>query len=458
MFSSPTNYYLGYATGTATNNNTETIILRAPWVASITPQPIYTVPLTINGTGTVTQNGVVGATAINPTACVISRGQSLNLVATGNFLCWTGATNTTASNITLYPSQDTNLTANFVGVTSLAPQISLQPQGQSINQGNTLTLLTAAVGVPTPDFQWQFNGANIGAGSTLTISNITIASQGSYQCVLSNTAGSITSSVAAVVVDQPPTIVQQPVTQLAAIGGSVVFSVIADAVNPTCQWYLNGTPIPSATNRRLEITGITSQDAGNYDVVISSCGFAVQSAVAQLILLTPPTITQEPEGTNATTGDTINLTVSAAGTGPLAYQWQWNGSNLVDETNATLSMPDIQTNQSGNYEVTVSNAQGSVVSSNVPVVVSSPLVTTQPAQITQNQIGPAVLTIAPIGNGQMSLSYSGAAGQTCQIQASADLIQWDIVGTTATTAGVNLFIDTNASQYPSRFYRVKVVQ
>jgi hypothetical protein len=283
MFSSPTNYYLGYATGTATNNNTETIILRAPWVASIMPQPIYTVPLAINGTGTVTQNGVAGATVINPTACVVSRGQSINLMATGNFLCWTGATNTTASNITLCPSQDTNLAANFVGVTSLAPQISLQPQGQSINQGNTLTLQTAAVGVPTPDFQWQFNGTNIGAGSTLTISNITIASQGSYQCVLSNTAGSITSCVAAVVVDQP-------------------------------------------------------------------------------------------------------------------------------------------------------------------------------LRITQNRTEPEAQTIVPMCNGDMGFLYFGPAGRTYQIQASADLIQWDIVGTNTTTAEINLFIDTNASQYPSRFYRVKVVQ
>jgi hypothetical protein len=93
--------------------------------------------------------------------------------------------------------------ANFVGVTSLAPQITVQPQGQTINNGRTLTLIMDAVGVPTPDFQWQLNGTNVGTGSTLTIPNVAVADRGNYQCVVSNTAGSIISSVAAVVVNEP---------------------------------------------------------------------------------------------------------------------------------------------------------------------------------------------------------------------------------------------------------------
>jgi hypothetical protein len=354
MFSSPTNFYLGYATGTPSNNNTATIVQRSPWVAAITPQPAYTVPLIINGTGTVLQNGA----ATNPAAFVVTRGQSLNLVAAGNFICWSGATNTTASNITIYPSQSTNLVANFVGVTSLAPQISVQPQGQNISQGATLTLVTEAVGVPTPDFQWQFDGTNIGTGSALTISNISVANQGSYQCVVSNSAGSATSAPAAVVVDQPPTILQQPASELASIGKPAVFSVFVQAVEPTYQWYLNGTPIPGATSKRYAISAVTSQDAGSYTVAITSSGFTVESTAAQLILQSPP----------------------------------------------------------------------------------------------------AVLTLSPMAGGQMGILYSGAAGQPCEIQASADLMQWDTIGTNLPGAGTTQFIDASASQYSSRFYRVQFVQ
>ncbi len=193
MFSSPSNYYMGYATGTAENNNAETISFRAPWIASITPQPMYSVTLSVNGTGTVTQGGATKESAAanaSPTYSVM-RGQSVTLVAKGNFICWTGATNSTGSSITIYPSQDMNLVANFEGVTNLAPQISVQPDGQTVNEGSTLTLVTAAVGVPTPTYEWQFNGATIATGSTLTISNVSMSSRGNYQCVLSNEAGTI---------------------------------------------------------------------------------------------------------------------------------------------------------------------------------------------------------------------------------------------------------------------------
>jgi hypothetical protein len=359
VFSSPTNDYLGYATGTSTNNNVATIVQRASWVAAITPQPVYTLPLIINGTGTVLQNG----TATNPAAFAVTRGQSLNLAARGNFICWSGATNTTSSNITFYPSQSTNLVANFAGVTSLAPQISVQPQGQNIISGGTLTLVTEAVGVPVPDFQWQFNGANIGTGSALTISNVSSANQGSYQCVVTNAAGRVTSSVAALVVDQPPTVLAQPASVLAAVGGTAVFSVFVEAVGPEFQWYLNGTPLASATGKRYEISPVTSQDAGTYTVAITSSGFTVQSDPAQLVLLT-----------------------------------------------------------------------------------------------TQNPIPSAALTTLPVGNGQKGIVYFGVAGQTCQIQASTDLIQWDTIGTNVATGGTDQFIDTNASQYSSRFYRVQFAQ
>ena len=207
---------MGYVTGPVSNNNAETISERAPWVALMMPQPIYTVNLGINGVGEVVQTGsaIGGASVTNPPPCVVTRGQSVTLVASGNFICWTGATNTTASNITIYPSQDTNITANFAGISSLAPVISVQPQSRTITRGSTLTLVPDGVGVPTPTFQWQFKGTNIGAGSALTIPNATVANQGNYQCVLSNPSGSVTSSVVAVSVTQPVRIPQPQIMSM----------------------------------------------------------------------------------------------------------------------------------------------------------------------------------------------------------------------------------------------------
>ncbi len=216
LFSTPSNTYMGYLTGTVSNNNAETISQRAPWVAMMMPQPTYTVSMNITGVGSVVQSNTLSAAGFttNPPPCLVTRGQPINLTASGNFLCWTGATNTTSSNITIYPNQDTNVTANFVGVPSLAPVIGVQPKSCSVTRGGTLTLVTSGVGVPTPDYQWQMNGTNIGAGSALTIPNMSVAKQGAYRCVLSNSSGSVTSQVVAVSVTAPVKVAQPQIMSL----------------------------------------------------------------------------------------------------------------------------------------------------------------------------------------------------------------------------------------------------
>jgi hypothetical protein len=274
LFSTSSNTYKGYVTGTVSNNNAETISERAPWVALMMPQPTYTVSLGINGAGEVVQTGAVNGSAsvTNPPPCVVTRGQSVTLVASGNFICWTGATNTTSSNITIYPSQDINITANFAGVTSLAPVISVQPQSRTITRGSTLTLVTAGVGVPTPNFQWQFKGTNIGTGSALTIPNATVANQGNYQCVLSNPSGSVTSSVVAVSVTQVVRIPQPQIMSLTpnndgTMGllyyGSSGHTYEIQTSSDLVQWTPLGTNSPTEA-MNLFIDTNTSQNSSRY--------------------------------------------------------------------------------------------------------------------------------------------------------------------------------------------------
>jgi hypothetical protein len=58
----------------------------------------------------------------------------------------------------------------------------------------------------------------------------------------------------------------------------------------------------------------------------------------------------------------VSFVVSATGTGPLRYQWRFNGVNVSNGTNATLLLNDVQFAQAGAYSVVVYNAVGSVES------------------------------------------------------------------------------------------------
>ncbi|MFM1769198.1 MAG: hypothetical protein RJA22_1727 [Verrucomicrobiota bacterium] len=93
----------------------------------------------------------------------------------------------------------------------------------------------------------------------------------------------------------------------------------------------------------------------------------------------PPRITGHPAGRTLDAGGALVLSVSATGPGPLRYQWQCEGSNLLETastrgtTNTTLTLSNCQPTQSGAYRVLVRNAGGEVASSNALVSISPTL-------------------------------------------------------------------------------------
>jgi hypothetical protein len=75
-----------------------------------------------------------------------------------------------------------------------------------------------------------------------------------------------------------------------------------------------------------------------------------------------PSITSQPQGKTVPVGTNVAFTVTASGTGPLFYQWNFNGASLLDATNSTLALVNVQPEQSGEYRVIVTNSIGSVTS------------------------------------------------------------------------------------------------
>jgi hypothetical protein len=71
-----------------------------------------------------------------------------------------------------------------------------------------------------------------------------------------------------------------------------------------------------------------------------------------------PSITMQPKSQIVLLGRTAVFQVLADGVRPLAYQWQFNGTDIPCATNATFSLSATRADLPGLYRVTVSNAHG----------------------------------------------------------------------------------------------------
>jgi hypothetical protein len=91
--------------------------------------------------------------------------------------------------------------------------------------------------------------------------------------------------------------------------------------------------------------------------VTSACGSGGGSTNAA------PTIVTQPANQKTTVGLTATFTVTAAGTGPLQYQWSKNGTAIAGASSASYTTPSATPADNGaNFTVLVTNAVGSATS------------------------------------------------------------------------------------------------
>ncbi|MGO8675015.1 MAG: beta strand repeat-containing protein, partial [Limisphaerales bacterium] len=328
----------------------------------------------------------------------------------------------TASSLTLTSVQTANAGSYTVEVTNsagsvssaaavltvlTAPAVVSQPVSQTVGAGANVSFSVAASGTPPLSYQWQFNGANLSGatGSSLTLTSVQTANAGSYTVEVTNSAGSVSSAAAVLTVLTAPAIVSQPVSQTVAAGANVSFSVTASGAAPlSYQWQFNGANLSGATTGSLTLTSVQTADAGSYTVVVSNSFGSVTSAAAVLTLLIPPAIVTQPASQSVTAGANVGFSVTASGTAPLSYQWQFNGANLSGATGSNFTLTSVQTPNAGNYVVVVTNLAGSVTSAAALLTVLTP-----PAIVTQ-PVSQSVATDANVGfsvtaSGTPPLSY-----------------------------------------------------
>ncbi|MGZ5544612.1 MAG: immunoglobulin domain-containing protein, partial [Limisphaerales bacterium] len=163
---------------------------------------------------------------------------------------------------------------------SVAPAITTQPANATACDGSTNTFIGAACGTQTLSYQWCYNGSSV-SGATTTSLPVTcsLTTAGSYTLVVTNTAGSATSSPVTLF-DMTPSVSQPMVdTNITVIQNNTITLISAGNLYP--QWYSNGIAISGATNANLQLINVQPSYAASYNVVYSgsnSCGTPVTSS------------------------------------------------------------------------------------------------------------------------------------------------------------------------------------
>jgi len=166
----------------------------------------------------------------------------------------------------------------------------------------------------------------------------------------------------------PPVFNIQPASVTSDAGTTVAFSAAARGSGLlSFQWLRNGVPLADGGNRAgtgtavLTLTSVLGADAGGYSVVVSN-GFGSVTSVVAILAVLDPAITVQPASQIGQSGQTLTLSVTAAGTPLLSYQWWKEGVALAWGTGASLTLSNLQASDDGGYSVVVSNQYGSVTS------------------------------------------------------------------------------------------------
>ncbi|HEY1084942.1 MAG TPA: immunoglobulin domain-containing protein, partial [Prosthecobacter sp.] len=339
--------------------------------------------LTANSGITLTETGRLLVTlaagyvpAVNDQFKILDLTGPLNLppgAALGNYLKLPGAYTWDFANFA---------TTGTIRVTGTTTAVSIPQNGHpvavTVNPGPAVTVEFTVTVTGSPEFvyQWQrligANWVNVGdpvrSSSTtnkLTKTGIQESDEGLYQVVVTNGDDfTATSNGALLSVNNPPVIVQEPGDAQADPGGSATFVVKADGPSPyTFQWRKAATNITNGGRFAITTAGDTStlvisgiepsDEATDYNVIVSNSAGQVISRFATLDVRAGITFDSHPASVSVATGDPAFFRVVVSGTGPFQYQWQRKlkdaaaFTNIDGETGETLRLPSMTLGNSG---------------------------------------------------------------------------------------------------------------
>lgn len=221
-------------------------------------------------------------------------------------------------------------------------------------QDNNLVASQSYVQGPTSGTAYS----NSAVAAVLTLNNVTSANAGNYTVVMTNFWGSVTSSPVALTVggsaNAPVITANPPAARSLLAGQNSALSVAATGTAPLAyQWrgggvnLANGGIYGGVFTDTLTLTGATTNNSGNYTVVVTNTAGAITSSVSVVTIVMPPPLaaTAVSPGNfqiNANTVTDLNYVVLMA-TNLAAPIW----TPVLTNTTGLSGVINLQTNTTG---------------------------------------------------------------------------------------------------------------
>ncbi len=256
---------------------------------------------------------------------------------------------------------------------------------------------------------------------------------------------------------EPPSIAIQPVGGEWEVGQTARLSVFAVGQGLQFQWLRNGVELTGQTSNTLTLSNLQLTDTGNYAARVTNAGGSLESAAVVVSVVSPAPVVApieivvSPVGGEFEPGNSAALFVVATGGEPLAYQWRKDGVNLAGEDGSVLLLVGIGPDQTGVYDVVVSNPAGQVVSASATVTLNSVLPPLPP-------VGPTRPTLR-WDRATGAVVVTGVSGSSYVIEATRDPAAgpWVPVTTVTLDSEEGMWVDPVGGLLPERFYRARLL-
>jgi len=167
-------------------------------------------------------------------------------------------------------------------------------------------------------------------------------------------------------------------------------SVLLNETDPVANGWVNYQFTVTATQASTVVQFGFFDNAANY--------FGLDDVSLQSQTNIAPTITIQPTNVTVFTGQPATFSVAATGSAPINYQWQFGGMAKAGANSSSYTIGSTVPTDAGNYSCLVSNSTcttNSVMA--MLTVISTPVITLQPTNVTVYAGQPATFSVAAMG-------------------------------------------------------------